>query len=150
MINDNMNDKKKEFIEKIYLKINEAIEEANLNYIKFMVMDLLHFGFILNDSQIIYITSEIKSLISAYIFIIEDYIDSEDDIEEMKSKVYRIVKDFFEILKKDELNDNDKLKFFDLIHKARIDTELIVHKYTVRGFPKSKIKIPPNMMELEE
>lgn len=145
-----MPDKMKELIEQVFLKIKEAIEESNLQYLRNLVMDLLHYGMILNNDDVILITSEMKTLISAYQFITEELTEHEETIQELKEKLFQYIPDFYDYLKKIKLEEEDKLNLINLIQKTRINAERDMHYFTIRGMPKLKIEIPSNLMELEE
>lgn len=145
-----MNSKMNKYIENFQIKINEAIKESNLEYLRNIILDLLRYGLVINKERLIFIASEIKSIISGHLLIIEDFLEDEEKIEEIKLKAFDIAKNLLEFLEK-ELNDEDAdLNLFKSIENSRIETENTFHYYHVRGFPKSKLKVSPDLLELED
>ena len=138
-----------EFIENVYSMIKEEIEESNLEYIKNTIIDLLHFGLILNDKRIVFLCSELKNFLSGHILVIEDYLEDEeeDTLKEIKLNVYSFVNKIFEFIKKEDLNEEEEMRLFKLIKETRANTEIKLHNYQRRGNSKLKIKFPQDLFE---
>lgn len=150
MTKNNMTVKNSKLIAKAKLMILKAIEEENINYIKNILIDLTSLGILLDNDEIIFISSETRSILSGYIFLLENYLEDEEAIRNLKSDSFKFTLKLIEYLEKNALDTNDNLKLLEIYREGRINIEKVIHNYSARGVPKSKLKIPSDLMEAED
>lgn len=138
------------YINKISERIKEAINEKDLDFLGNALVEFMRYGIVMDEDNIILITSEARDIIGLYSVIIDQFLENDDQIKEMTSKSIEPIEKFVEFTKKKEITSEDKSEFFNLLKRYRVNSEKDYNKYWMRRISKIKFRIPTEITEEEK